>query len=131
MLQERPQPSNPNERLREEIPIDTLSPKQCPWLSTHYSEVPQAEYLEIQDKPIPLYFRLPTLEAYDGGSDPIKHTARSKSFVAMLLDLSQKDDEALSHFLARFAIESRGILEAHPSLAMQAFMIGLRPSRFF
>ncbi|RWW48723.1 hypothetical protein BHE74_00045179 [Ensete ventricosum] len=28
---------------------------------------------EIQDTPIPQHFRLPTLEAYDGGSDPMEH----------------------------------------------------------
>ncbi|RWW82211.1 hypothetical protein BHE74_00009339 [Ensete ventricosum] len=28
---------------------------------------------EIQDTPIPQHFRLQTLEAYDGGSDPMEH----------------------------------------------------------
>ena len=28
---------------------------------------------EVQDKPVPLNFRLPTLETYDKGSDPMEH----------------------------------------------------------
>ncbi|RZS20465.1 hypothetical protein BHM03_00052984 [Ensete ventricosum] len=34
---------------------------------------------EIQDIPIPQHFHLPMLEAYDGGSDPIKHVAVFRS----------------------------------------------------
>ncbi|RZS07678.1 hypothetical protein BHM03_00038578 [Ensete ventricosum] len=58
-------------------------------------------------------------------------SARPKPTAASLLRMRQKEDEPLGHYLARFTKEIRAIPDAHPSLIIQALMIGIRPSRFF
>ncbi|RWW70125.1 hypothetical protein BHE74_00022201, partial [Ensete ventricosum] len=76
---------------------------------------------EIQSKPLPATFRLPALEPYDGSGDPMEHIATFCTQMA-LYDTS----EALI-----FSPQTRGIPDLHPSLAIQAFLTGLSPSRFF
>ncbi|RZS25634.1 hypothetical protein BHM03_00058859 [Ensete ventricosum] len=141
---------------------------------------------EILDKPIPSSFRLPTLEPYDGSTDPTEHVAafraqmalygtsdalmcrifpttlrgptqmwysriRSSSIssfdqfakefelnfiasscprptAASLLGLTQGSDEPLAQFISRFSAEIWRMPDTHPTLAIQAFLMGLRPS---
>ncbi|RWW15999.1 hypothetical protein GW17_00020137 [Ensete ventricosum] len=58
-------------------------------------------------------------------------SARSKTTTASLLRITQKEEEHLGQYLAHFTNEVRVILDVHPSLVIQAFMIGIRPSRLF
>ncbi|RWW19229.1 hypothetical protein GW17_00016739 [Ensete ventricosum] len=99
---------------------------------------------EVQDKQILQYFRLPMLEAYDIDSDPMEHVVLAEEFesnflasvqpkptATSLLEMKKREDEPLGQYLARFAMEIRAIPDTHPSLVIQAFLIGVRPSRFF
>ncbi|RWW24399.1 hypothetical protein GW17_00011310, partial [Ensete ventricosum] len=58
-------------------------------------------------------------------------SARPKPTTASLLGMAQGSDEPLSQFVGRFTSQVQGIPDLHPSLAIQAFLTGLRPSRFF
>ncbi|RWW62786.1 hypothetical protein BHE74_00030071 [Ensete ventricosum] len=97
---------------------------------------------DIQDAPIPPHFRLPMLETYDGSSNPTEHMATEfeanflssalpKPTTVSLLGMRQKEEEHLGQYLTRFINEIRATPDAHPSLVIQAFMIGIRRSRLF
>ncbi|RWW64696.1 hypothetical protein BHE74_00028050 [Ensete ventricosum] len=58
-------------------------------------------------------------------------SARPKPTVASLLGMRQKEEEHLEQYLAHFTDGVRAIPDAHPSLIIQAFMIGIRPSHLF
>ncbi|RWW62461.1 hypothetical protein BHE74_00030393 [Ensete ventricosum] len=58
-------------------------------------------------------------------------SARPKPTTASLLGMAQGSDEPLSQFVGRFTSQVQGIPDLHPSLAIQAFLTGLRSSRFF
>ncbi|RWW58582.1 hypothetical protein BHE74_00034537 [Ensete ventricosum] len=58
-------------------------------------------------------------------------SARPKPTIASLLGLVQGSDEPLSQFVRRFTSQVQEILYLHPSLTIQAFLTGLRSSRFF
>ncbi|RRT49968.1 hypothetical protein B296_00026639 [Ensete ventricosum] len=58
-------------------------------------------------------------------------SARPKPTTASLLRLAQGSDESLSQFVGRFTSQVQGIPDVHPSLAIQAFFMGLKPSKFF
>ncbi|RZR99670.1 hypothetical protein BHM03_00029263, partial [Ensete ventricosum] len=58
-------------------------------------------------------------------------SARPRPTTASLLGMAQGSDEPLSQFIGRFTLQVQGIPDLHPSLAIQAFLTGLRPSRFF
>ncbi|RZR74923.1 hypothetical protein BHM03_00046265 [Ensete ventricosum] len=45
--------------------------------------------------------------------------------------MRQKEEEHLRQYLARFTDKVRVIPDAHPSLVIQAVMIGIKPSRLF
>ncbi|RRT62848.1 hypothetical protein B296_00022022 [Ensete ventricosum] len=58
-------------------------------------------------------------------------SACPKSTIASLLGMAQGSDEPLSQFVGRFTLQVQEIPCLHPSLAIQAFLTALRPSRFF
>ncbi|KAJ8491300.1 hypothetical protein OPV22_013021 [Ensete ventricosum] len=58
-------------------------------------------------------------------------SARPRPTTASLLGMAQGSDEPLSQFVRRFTSQVQGIPDLHPSLAIQVFLTGLRPSRFF
>ncbi|RWW86463.1 hypothetical protein BHE74_00004760 [Ensete ventricosum] len=58
-------------------------------------------------------------------------SARPRPTTASLLGMAQGSDEPLSQFVGRFTSQVQGIPDLHPSLAIQAFLTGLKPSRFF
>ncbi|KAJ8501037.1 hypothetical protein OPV22_011589 [Ensete ventricosum] len=58
-------------------------------------------------------------------------SARPRPTTASLLGMAQESDEPLSQFVGRFTSQVQGIPDLHPSLAIQAFLTGLKPSRFF
>ncbi|RWW41125.1 hypothetical protein BHE74_00053408, partial [Ensete ventricosum] len=141
-----------NKRLDEVQKEVTKSKEEAGENSKHRS--PFAP--EIQDKSIPTSFRLPALESYDGSLDPTKHVTafraqmalydsslakeleqnvlangQPKPTTASLLSIAQRREESLAQFVNRFAIETRVIPNAHPSLVIQAFLMGIRPSKLF
>ncbi|RRT81758.1 hypothetical protein B296_00021291 [Ensete ventricosum] len=75
----------------------------------------------------------PSLTFVQGASDLEVEEIRGRDEqpYATLLDLSQKDDELLSHFVSCFAMKISIVPNGHPSLILQAFLIGLQPSTFF
>ncbi|RWW86007.1 hypothetical protein BHE74_00005263 [Ensete ventricosum] len=58
------------------------------------------------------------------------HT-QPKPIAASLLGIAQGREEPLAQFVSRYATEIRAVLDAHPSLVIQAFLRGLRPSKLF
>ncbi|RZS04447.1 hypothetical protein BHM03_00034783 [Ensete ventricosum] len=58
-------------------------------------------------------------------------SACPRSTTASLIGMAQGSDEPLSQFVGRFTSQVQGIPDLHPSLAIQAFLTGLRSSRFF
>ncbi|RWW66298.1 hypothetical protein BHE74_00026350 [Ensete ventricosum] len=58
-------------------------------------------------------------------------SARPKPTAASLLGMRQKEEEHLGQYLACFIDEVRVIPDVHPSLVIQAFMIGIKPFRLF
>ncbi|RRT60915.1 hypothetical protein B296_00016271, partial [Ensete ventricosum] len=58
-------------------------------------------------------------------------SACPKPTTTSLLGLVQGSDKPLSQFVRRFTSQVQGIPDLHLSLAIQVFLTGLRPSRFF
>ncbi|RRT79819.1 hypothetical protein B296_00000517 [Ensete ventricosum] len=51
--------------------------------------------------------------------------------VASLLGLTQGSYEPLAQFVGKFSAEVRRMPDTYPTLVIQAFLMGLRPSQFF
>ncbi|RWW56160.1 hypothetical protein BHE74_00037144 [Ensete ventricosum] len=58
-------------------------------------------------------------------------SVRPKPTVASLLGMRQKEEEHIGQYLTRFTNEVRAIPDVHPSLVIQAFMIGIKSSCLF
>ncbi|RWW77842.1 hypothetical protein BHE74_00013957 [Ensete ventricosum] len=58
-------------------------------------------------------------------------SSRPRPTPASLLGLAQGSNEPLAQFVGRLVTEVRGMPDTHPSLTIQAFLMGLRPSQFF
>ncbi|RRT32358.1 hypothetical protein B296_00057787, partial [Ensete ventricosum] len=58
-------------------------------------------------------------------------SAHPRPTTASLIGMAPGSDEPLSQFIGWFTSQVQGIPDLHPSLAIQAFLTGLRPSRFF
>ncbi|RZR98442.1 hypothetical protein BHM03_00027817 [Ensete ventricosum] len=58
-------------------------------------------------------------------------SARPKPTAASLLRLAQGSEEPFAQFVGRFTSQVRGVPDVHPSLAIKAFLRGLKSSRFF
>ncbi|RWW42601.1 hypothetical protein BHE74_00051837, partial [Ensete ventricosum] len=56
---------------------------------------------------------------------------RLKPTTTSLLGIAQGREEPLAQFINRFTIETRAIPNVHPSLVIQAFLIGIRSSKLF
>ncbi|RZR74260.1 hypothetical protein BHM03_00034418 [Ensete ventricosum] len=57
--------------------------------------------------------------------------ARPKPTAASLLGITQGREEPLAQFVSRFPAETRAIPDVHPSLVIQAFVMGIRSSKLF
>ncbi|RWW19734.1 hypothetical protein GW17_00016184 [Ensete ventricosum] len=55
--------------------------------------------------------------------------AQPKPTTASLLGIAQGREEPFAQFINRFVTETRAIPDAHPSLVIQAFMMGIRLSK--
>ncbi|RZR97554.1 hypothetical protein BHM03_00026753 [Ensete ventricosum] len=58
-------------------------------------------------------------------------SARPRPTMVSLLEMRQREDESLGQYLTQFTMGIRAIPDAHLSLVIQAFLIGLWPSCFF
>ncbi|RRT67062.1 hypothetical protein B296_00030772 [Ensete ventricosum] len=57
--------------------------------------------------------------------------ARPNPMITSLLSIAQGREEPLTQFINRFTTESWAIPDAHPSLVIQAFLMGIRSSKLF
>ncbi|RZR95115.1 hypothetical protein BHM03_00023924, partial [Ensete ventricosum] len=83
---------------------------------------------EIRDKPIPSIRQRIRAQLH---SKFLPEADGRRPTIASLLGLTQVNDEPLAQFVSRFSAEIRRMPDTHPTMAIQAFMMELRPSRFF